>query len=169
MAYLYILCGYSFTGKTTLARALQERFGFLRIDMDEINSAKGVGFDEKIAPEEWDRTYAEAYRQLDVALSQNRSVLFDAMNFTREQRDKLRAIAAHYGISSIVIFMNVSAEEARQRWLTNRKTHQRYDVRDEDFEYGIAHFEPPQPDEPVLRYNPNEPVDQWIEKSLDYF
>jgi hypothetical protein len=37
----------------------------------------------------------------------------------------------------------VSADEARRRWLRNRKTHRRYHVRDEDFNLAVGMFEPP--------------------------
>lgn len=39
--------------------------------------------------------------------------------------------------------MLVSADEARRRWLRNRQTHQRYDVRYEDFDLAVRMFEPP--------------------------
>src|SRR6266566_7274848 len=92
---LYIMCGYSFAGKTTLAKALEQSLGIVRVDFDGINSARGVGLDgEPIAPEEWDITYAECYRQLREQLQAGHSVLFDAASFTKAQRDELRAIAA---------------------------------------------------------------------------
>ena len=75
---------YQFAGKTTLAKALGVRLGFARVDMDEINTRKGVGLHgEAIVQEEWDRTYAESYRQLDQLLQAGKSVLFDAANFTK--------------------------------------------------------------------------------------
>ncbi len=61
---LYILCGLPFAGKTTLARALERQLGLALVGLDAINTARGVGLHgEAISPEEWDETYAEAYRQ----------------------------------------------------------------------------------------------------------
>lgn len=167
MARVYILCGLPFAGKTTLAKALVERLGFARVDMDEINTRKGMGLHgEAIVQEEWDDTYAESYRQLDQLLQAGQSVLFDAANFTKAQRDYLRTIAAKHGASAQVIYVDVSETEARERWLQNRITQQRYDVRDDDFAYVVTYFAVPTPDEHVLRYHPSQTVDEWIEQVL---
>ncbi len=167
MVRVYILCGLPFAGKTILAKALVERLGFGRVDMDEINTRKGVGLHgEAIVQEEWDKTYAESYRQLDQLLQAGQSVLFDAANFTKVQRDYLRSIAAKYEAPTQVMYVDVSETETRQRWLQNRITHQRYDVRDDDFAYVVTYFETPTPDEHVLRYHPSQSVDEWIERTL---
>jgi predicted kinase len=167
MARLFILCGLPFAGKTTLAKALQERLGFARVDMDEINARKGVGLHgEAIEQVEWDRTYAESYRKLEQWLQAGQSVLFDAANFTKAQRDHLRSIAAKHGASAQVIYLDVPESEARRRWLQNRVTHQRYDVRNDDFAHVVTYFDVPTPDEHVLRYHPSQPVDEWIEQIL---
>jgi len=165
--YLYILCGLSFAGKTTLAKGLERRLGFARVDMDVINDAKGVGLHgEPISAEEWERTYAESYRQLDDLLKAGQSVLFDAVNFTKAQRDSLRSIATKRGAVSRVIYLDISESEARKRWQDNRITHQRYDVRDEDFAHVVMNFEPPTQDEQVIRYHPSQTLDEWIQQAF---
>jgi predicted kinase len=167
MAQLYIVCGLPFAGKTTLAKALEQRLGFTRIDLDQINTALGVGLDgSPISPKEWDRTYAESYRQLGVALAAGQSVVYDATNFTKAQRDHLRAIANALNAPARVIYVALSEAEARLRWLSNRATHERYDVRDEDFELVATHFEPPIAEEQVIYYYPSQPLDDWIHTLL---
>ena len=52
--------------------------------------------------------------------------------------------------------------EARQRLLDNRKTQQRYDVRDDNFAYAVTFFEPPTCEERVRVYRQSESLDQWI-------
>lgn len=160
---LYILCGLPFAGKTTLARALERQLGIAIVELDAVNKARGVGLHgEAISPEEWDRTYAEAYRQLDAFLAAGQSVLFDATNFTKAQRDSLRTLAGKRGASSLVIYLDVSEAEARRQWLQNRTTDKRYDVRDEDFAQVVNYFEPPAPEEQAVRYRPSQPADEWI-------
>ena len=162
---LYILCGLPFAGKTTLARALERQLGIALVELDGINSVRGVGLHgEAISPEEWDRTYAEAYRQLDAFLAAGQSVLFDAANFTKEQRDSLRALAGKRGARSLVIYLDVSEAEARRQWLQNRATGKRYDVRDEDYAQVVNFFEPPAPEEQTLRYRPQQSADEWIQQ-----
>ncbi len=164
---LYILCGLPFAGKTTLAKAVERQLGFARVDMDAINTARGVGLHGKrISPEEWDRTYAESYRQLDEYLKAGQSVLFDAANFTKAQRDHLRTIATKQEASSQVIYLDIPESEARQRWKHNRVTYQRYDVRDEDFDHVATYFEPPAQEEQVLCYHPSQSLDEWIQRTF---
>lgn len=162
---LYIMCGYSFAGKTTLAKALERCLGIARVDFDAINGARGVGLDGgPIAAEEWDITYAESYRQIREWLRSGRSVIFDAVNFTKAQRDELRIIAAQEGVDARVIYVALSGAEARARWQRNRITRERYDVRDEDFEHVVAQFEPPTEDERVFLYHPSQPLEEWIQQ-----
>jgi predicted kinase len=167
MVYLYIICGLPFAGKTTVAKALEQRFGFLRIDLDQINGMFGVGLQgSAISPEEWDRTYAESYRQLGEALGVGRSVVYDATNFTKAQRDYLQDIARIHDALAQIIYVAVSESEARQRWLRNRSTHERYDVRDEDFEKVVAYFEPPQQEERAISYHPLQSLDEWMDQTF---
>ena len=77
----------------------------------------------------------------------------DSANFTREQRDRLRAIAKKYDAFSLVIFVDTPLSEARRRWQENRRIGMRGDVRDDDFAYVVQHFEPPAADENVLRFS----------------
>ena len=164
---LYILCGLPFAGKTTLARALERQLDIALVELDAINTARGVGLHgEAISPEEWDETYAEAYRQLDTFLAAGQSVLFDAASFTKAQRDFLRTLAGKRGSSSLVIYLDVSEAEARQRWLQNRATGARYDVRDEDFAQVVNFFEPPTPEEQAVCYRPLQPADEWIRQTF---
>ncbi len=62
---LYILCGLPFSGKTTLAKQLVETLRIPGIDLDVINSAKGIGREgQPISADEWDDTYTRSYQQL---------------------------------------------------------------------------------------------------------
>ena len=163
MPLVYILCGLAFAGKTTLAKALVQRLGLSRVSIDEINTARGVGLDNAwISPEDWDLTYAESYRQLGQHLRAGHSVIYDAGNFNRAERDKARAVAAHSGSGALVIYVTTPEPVARERWQRNRLAHERNDIRDDYFEIGIAMFEPPTADENVLLYSSGQDVDEWI-------
>ena len=162
-ARLYILCGLPFAGKTTLALALVNRFCLMHIDIDQINTDFGVGlYGASISPEEWERTYTEAYKQLEVALDSKHSVIFEGANFTKELRDRIRAISNVRGVISRVIFVDVPVSEAQRRLLNNRIIQQRYDVRDDNFAYAVAYFESPTKDEGVIYFDQSEPLEEWI-------
>lgn len=155
---MYILCGLPFTGKTTLAEHLAEHLGITRIDLDAINLERGLGPNAgAISPQEWDATYIRSYKWLEELLDRGSSVIYDATNFTRAQRDQLRAIAQHYRAKTSVIYVNVPTYEARNRWQMNRVTGARYDVRDEDFAQVVDNFEAPDEERDMIEYNQSLP------------
>ena len=113
---LYMLCGLPFAGKTTLAQELVKRFGFWHISIDQINTSFGVGLHASpISPDEWDSTYNEAYKQLEMALKSRQTVIFEGANYTKELRDRLRTIADRRGAITGVIFIEIPVSVARQR------------------------------------------------------
>jgi len=160
---LYILCGLPFAGKTTLARVLESRLEVSRVAIDDINTERGVWNDETgMSPEEWTNTYNEAYRRINLLLSQRKSVVYDSVNYTKELRDRLRAIAENYDARTVVIYVDIPVAEVLRRWRENRQTSGRADVRDSDFAEVLNHFESPTEDEHVLRYDGSIPVEDWV-------
>ncbi len=167
MQRVYILCGLPFAGKTTLAKLLIQRLDLVRVSIDEINDVRGLGANNsEISLEDWDITYAESYRQLAVYLRTGRSVIYDAANFTRAERDNARVVANQCGSDARVIYVTTPEASVRQRWLENRVTHIRNDIRDDYFEIGISQFEPPAEDEHVLFYSNEQDVREWIERNV---
>ncbi|GHO61912.1 hypothetical protein KSC_008040 [Ktedonobacter sp. SOSP1-52] len=164
---LYILCGFPFTGKSTLARELESWLGIKRVSIDEINGERGSWNDETgMSAEEWERTYQEAYLRIATHLSQNEDVIDESANFTREQRDRLRDIAEQHHAHARVIFIDIPLSEARRRWQANRQTRIRADVRDEDFAHVVDNFAPPTQDEHVLRYDGSLPPGEWVQHAF---
>ena len=166
--YLYILCGLPFAGKTTLAKELVKRCGFVRVDLDEINSERGLGGlgNNDLSDKDWKITYQESYHRVDKALQQGQTVINDTANFTKEQRDKLRVIAQKYGIPTKVIYVNISDHLARNRWQDNRLTKARYDVKDEDFAEVADNFQIPTADENIIYYDQTIPLEKWIDRNF---
>ena len=161
--YLYIMCGLSFAGKTTLAKEMVKLLSIKRVSIDEINGERGIWNDETgLSLEEWERTYEIAYQRIAMFLSQGESVVDDSANFTKEQRDRLRSIAEHYNAQTCVIFFNVPLAEVRRRWQENRQTLVRNDVRDDDFAHVVEYFEPPTANENVLYYDSSTSLGEWI-------
>jgi predicted kinase len=156
---LYALCGLPFAGKSSVARKLATRTGAVLVSLDAINGEYDVGLDgAAISVDQWQRTYAEAYRRIAEQLVHGQSVIFDHGNFSRAERDQVRAIAAQAGARVQFVYVPVAPAEARRRLLANRQTRER-DVRDDNFELALQMFEPPDAEVDVVRVASSVPPD----------
>jgi predicted kinase len=160
---VYILCGLPFAGKSTLARELAARLGWTHLEVDAIHRERGQGLHgEQLSRQSWIDAYREAYRRLDELLRDQRTVLYDATNFRRAQRQRARQIAARHGATACVLYVTTPAMAAQQRLHQNRQLPARADVHDIDFAAVAAQFQPPTADEDMLQYNGAAPVAVWI-------
>jgi hypothetical protein len=133
------------------------------VSYDEINRERTRGLAvTSIPPDDWMLTEAEARQQIAVLLTAGHSVIYDHVNFIRQQREELRALAALHGAATQVIWVDVPADIATAQWQHNRVTGLRFDVRDEDFAIVLSMFEPPTADEAPLRYDGSLPLDAWV-------
>jgi predicted kinase len=163
---LYILCGLPFSGKTTLARALASRCGFVHLDLDAIARAKNLFPEEGINDEQWGQVFREVHLQAADVLTAGKSVVFDAVNYDRIGRDRLRAIAQQTGSSVHVIHINLPIQDLEQRRQANRAIHQRPPVRDEDFMELVTEFEVPTVEENILVYDGTQTIAEWIKNHI---
>lgn len=160
---VYILCGLPFAGKTTLARELAARLGWTHLEVDAINRERGLGLHgERLSRQDWIDTYREAYRRLDELLLQQQTVLYDATNFRRAQRQRARQIAARHNAATYVLYLTTTPLAAQRRLHQNRQCSVRADVHDIDFADVAAQFQSPTVDEHVIRYNGAEQLAIWI-------
>jgi predicted kinase len=165
--HLFLLCGLPFSGKSTLGRALQKRLGIVHVEVDRFHrEGRNELVERSIERADWIAAYQEAYRKVESALDQGQSVVFDAVSYRRTQRDRIRRIAAKHDVPMTTIYLDVPPEEARTRLQANRNSPARANVSKTDFDEVAAGMQPPQDDEPVVRYRPDEPVDIWIERVI---
>lgn len=165
---VYILCGLPFAGKTTLARTLAARLGWVHLEVDAFNRAGGRGLrGEQLTRQDWIATYRAAYHQLDELLHTGQTVLYDATNFRQAQRQRARQIAARHSAATYVLYVTTPPPVAQHRLEHNRQHPNRADVHDLDFMAVSAQFQPPTADEHVLRYNGSEPIADWIACTLN--
>ena len=169
MNKLYILCGIPFSGKTTLAKAIEKEMGYVRVDLDEVKFEmySKDALDVDLKQEDWDRVYQEMYKRIESLLRQGKTVIHDTGNFTRHERTLVKQIAEKVGgVEIYTIFVDTPYEIARQRLLTNRRKGKRFDVSDKDFETTVREMETPGQDENTLVYKYNTPINEWIKENL---
>jgi predicted kinase len=161
---LVIVCGLSFGGKSTLARAIGERLGYREVDVD-VTKARlhGEGLqDHDLSQEQWDRIYAATDEETAELLASGASVVDGSRNFRRFERDRARAIATRAGVPFVTVYVDTPAEVARERRARNAVAPTRVHMTEAELEEIVELFEPPSADEAPLLFHFAEDVDAWI-------
>jgi predicted kinase len=158
---LVLLCGKSFSGKSTVARVLAPRLRARIVSLDDINGRRGLWGGDGIPVEEWVRTHALASDEVRGLLSAGTSVVVDDTSSPRFLRDGWRALAAGVGAGFTLLYVDVDDATVRRRCAANRLDPRRRDVADDVLEQHLAGFEPPGDDEDAVRVRSVEELDQW--------
>ncbi len=161
MSMLYILCGLPFSGKTTLAKELIEKYQWSFVGIDEINRERGIGVDitKPITPDEREITYKLTEEKTKQLLGEGKTVIYDATNFTFQQRQKLRDLAKSCQSSARIIYVATSKADVIKRWMDNRQTGKRNDVREDDFMRVVNNFQVPTDKENPIIYHNGDSLD----------
>lgn len=165
MSKLIILVGRPYAGKTTLGRALRERFGHAWVDVDVIKERlHGSGLqDDDLTQKQWNEIYAETDREMEAHLRAGRIVVDDSRNFRKRERIGAQSIAKRAGAAFVAVYVDTPVTEIRQRAVANRLSPTRHDVPDPDLDKLLAAFEPPTADERPLILISEVPLQEWIE------
>ena len=159
---LFILCGYPFAGKSTLCRKIVTN------NSSVVHFCIDTFFDEhpEIRDEEDRWTYVFQYgRELSCqAIRSGKHVLYDATNYLKKERAKLRKMAKECGGECAVIYAEIPMAIARQRLEENRLSRSRRDVDELAWEEVTGDFEMPTVDENVIVYRFDDDLEEWIEK-----
>jgi predicted kinase len=167
MNKLYIFCGIPFSGKTAIASKLEQKLGFVRIDLDDIKfSLFGKNIrDEQIDQDSWNKIYQKMYEEIEDKLKQGKTVINDTGNFTKHERSLVKNIADKLNLETVEVFIDTPKEIAEQRWLENKKTNIRFDISEKAFNSTLTEMEPPT-GKSVVIYKYPQPIDEWITKNF---
>jgi predicted kinase len=149
---LFILCGLPYAGKSYIANEIMTQANIVSVNIDKIFCNKGFDWTENKLPTEegWNEIFNESYKETQVALSEEKNVLYDSTNQTLASRDALREIANSVGADTKVVYVKSSVESVWKRWHENEKNRNRPQVSRELVQSTIDTFEEPTKDEGVL-------------------
>lgn len=149
---LYIFMGYPGSGKTTVAKFIQQQTGAVHLWADQERQAMFAN------PTHSTKESQKLYNNLDIKakslLISGQSVIFDTnFNYFRD-RELLRAIAKQAQAEFKLIWLTTAKETARERALhhTHRdKNGYMLTMTNNEFEHLTNHFEAPTIDEQPLK------------------
>lgn len=163
---LVVLCGLSFSGKSTIARGLAERLAAEVISFDAINAERGLASGQGVALKEWVKTKETAHARARALLADRRSVVIDDTSSPAFLRDEWRAVAAGAGVEMVLVYVALDREDQRARVAATRVTGDRPDVLDVILEEHHAGFEPPTGAEAALTINGSDSRSQAAVRAL---
>jgi RimJ/RimL family protein N-acetyltransferase/predicted kinase len=163
---LYLLCGLAFSGKSTLAAAIEARTGAVVVSLDDINAKRGLSGGLGIPDQEWATSHHAALAQAEDMLRRGLAVVIDDTNCFRFLRDDYRAMAGRVGATCVVIYLDAPLPLVRARLSDNDRTHARPRVTEEVLLDLVRKFEAPGPDEPTLRFPSGTDPAQWVAATL---
>ncbi|OHB25768.1 MAG: hypothetical protein A2542_03775 [Parcubacteria group bacterium RIFOXYD2_FULL_52_8] len=161
MPTLYIMCGLPFSGKTYLARELAKHLGIETFSYDELWCTVKAK-ENRDAP--WDELCGVAEDKIRMALSSGKSIIYDTLNDTAGNREKLRRVASEATGKAMLVYSETPMSVILERRQANLSSKQRHDVAEDNFQKAIAHFEPPLPSENATVYRPNEDLSEWLRR-----
>ncbi len=149
MATLYLMAGLPCSGKTTLARTLEQKYAALRLTPDEWQ-VRLFGQDA-VDPQHNARHSLIEGLQWEVAeraLALGTSVILDFGFWAREEREDFRSRAKQLGASSEVHFLDVPSDELLRRLAyRNEQPGLAFHIPEEMMRPWIERFERPAADE----------------------
>ncbi|MBP9817269.1 ATP-binding protein [Candidatus Shapirobacteria bacterium] len=164
----YLLVGLPYSGKSTLASALKDTFGFAHINIDELKFAKGYkdAGDDDVPDSVWEEIFTDADNLIAKYLKEGRSVANEYAWVTRDWRNRARKIATDLGFETKVIYIKLPIETVKKRWEENMHLKKRFHWPEGEFENYIKDFEEPTADEKILIYDQSISIDNWIKMNL---
>jgi len=161
---LVSMFGPPFSGKTTLAQKVADRLDAKLLAYDwtwaRIKPPEQVPEIDNV--EEWNEVLDVVYQDIKDELAKGKSVVFDHINHTLEDRNNLRRVAREAGARSAIIYLDVPLEVTQKRRAENLITKQRHDVSSVNLEKVYKVWENPADNEKVIVYKPGTDIDELI-------
>ena len=151
---LYLLCGLPGSGKTTLAKRLEQEAPALRLTPDEwMTPLYGASICEPDSLDRWniahDRVEKIQWQIAERALLLGVNVVLDFGVWAREEREDFRARAAALGARSELIFLDQPLDVLKERVKARNEASEQgaYLISEAELEQWWAFFQRPSQDE----------------------
>lgn len=162
MATVFLMCGLTFSGKTTVAKRIASEFDCDYLSLDDINDERGLWGGHGIPAEEWERTHQIALERMSEQLEQGACVVVDDTNNLRWLRDRFRAAADRHDSEVVLVYVAAPIEEIRRRMTQADRTGERRAVSGDVLEEHVESFEEPANDESPIVYRLGEELDELL-------
>ena len=164
----YLVVGFPYSGKTTLAKELERRLGWARINVDEFKFNRGYTEvrDDDVPDNVWEEIFGEIDDLIVKYLKEGKNIVNEYAWITREWRSRARRVAKDAGFETRLIYIKVPKEIVRDRWQENIKTKSRFNMPEAEFLRSFGEFEEPTADEDTIIYDQTIHLDRWIEQNL---
>ena len=147
---LVVLCGVTFSGKSTLARELARLLPAVIVSLDFINEERGLDGGQGVPVEEWAETNRLAQERVRDLLRAGSDVIVDDTTSMQMLRTAWQDLAVREGADAALVWLTIDAETQAERMLLNRWTESRPDVLDEVLQAHLDGFEYPEPQEHAI-------------------
>lgn len=144
---LYILCGLSFAGKSTLARGIAEPLDATIVECDQYIAVVRPNTLSK--REEWRLIQNLARARTKELLESGENVIYDDLMVMSGNRAELVQLANQCGARALTIYLNTSAETVRQRQQEKSPTEEQQTLWDEHTTLLLSQLTPPPKEEAV--------------------
>ena len=161
MNKIYILCGYPYSGKTTLAKLISDKRGFKLIVFDwEWNKIFPNQNPDLEKYEELMLVYESLRKNLEEQISKGYTVVVD--DISSIFWDEYIKLSKYNSVECKYIWLDVPLSEIERRRSVNLITSERHHVDDENFHKSIKLFRQPAVDR-TIRFNFGDDLDKFIE------
>ena len=160
MKNLLLICGYSFSGKSTLANKIAKELSETEIiSLDKINQERGFDISKDISIENWEQTHQIAIERIKSSIDKN--LLIDDTNMFKKHRVRFAEAGISVGYVPITIFIDTPKEVVLKRYMDYKET-DRHVPPKEAFEFVLENFEAPVPEENVINFQYNSKFNKFI-------
>lgn len=144
---LYILCGLSFAGKSTLAKRLSGPLDATVVECDSYIEVVRPNRMSKLG--EWRAIQNLARARVKDLLESGESVVYDDLMVMPENRAELALLADRFGAKCVTLYLNTPAQIVRQRQRQRSPTDEQQAVWDDHTRLLLTQLVPPPKEESV--------------------